>query len=343
MEKQGDSIIDYNFLEKVIKEYKALEANGKIFVNIGNERKVIRAVSNTHINVTVTSEEEKEALHKKYLFEKTKNEKSKYPPKRISNLTQEMNKENVTTRDGIKLVQNNKVKKNIKKANTPKNKKYTLSKKMKEKITEFLEQSEDFLKRNGKKIGVGITALAVMGIIANEELSNRAENIQRFNNEFTSVEQVEEKIKGIIDAEIEEAVINAGLQTNKELSVDISRLEPYKEDSAGVEVEIRGLNVNFDNQMLLRERKGFNVGNMPESLEKMAYNYLDIAEIYNDGKEVKDSVKNKCIKALKKVESIAARKDLKIRKTIDSKIFGGSNYTMRETFERKNSNDELER
>lgn len=338
--EQSNNIIDYEFLEKVIKEYKQLEPNAKIFVNIGSERKVIRSVSNTYINVTVTSESEKDALHKRYVLEKTVDQKSKYPPKRISNLTKEMNKENVTTRDGIKLVQNNKVKKNINKANTPKNKKYTLSKKMKEKIIEFLEKSEDFLKRNGKKIGVGITALAVMGIIANEELSNRAENIDRFNKEFTSIEQVENKIKGIIDSEIEEAVVNAGVQTDKELSIDIARVSEDRDLPEGIEIEIRGINVNLDKKMVLRERKGTTIGNMPESLEEMAYNYLEVASIADNEKTIKDSVKAKVIKCLKNVEDIAEKKDLKISQKRLSVL---DEYTMKETNEIRDSKEEQER
>lgn len=311
-----------NFVTMAVEEYNKLDPNGKVFIIVGSKRDIRRSVSNDYIEITVLKEEEKQFMEG--IFSRAKQSNN-----RLSGTINNLNSKEISTREAIKKVKKSNNKKTMKKGKvSAKKKKYTITSKTKEKIKEFL-------KKNGLKIGVGITALAVIGAITSETLKNRADNINRYNQEFTSIEQVEEKIKGIIDAEIKEAVYESNLEkdSDKGITVEIERIEAYREETNdGVEIIITGVNDSAGKMVLHKEK--WKSGNMPKSLEEMAECYLDVCKIPNDS--TSDGNKNIVIKKLKKVEEIASQKDFEIeKKSSFQELFGRNEHKFKEIKERE--------
>lgn len=311
-----------NFVTMAVEEYNKLDPNGKVFIIVGSKRDIRRSVSNDYIEITVLKEEEKQFMEG--IFSRAKQSNN-----RLSGTINNLNSKEISTREAIKKVKKSNNKKTMKKGKvSAKKKKYTITSKIKGEIKEFL-------KKNGLKIGVGITALAVMGTITSETLKNRADNINRYNQEFTSIEQVEEKIKGIIDAEIKEAVYESNLEkdSDKGITVEIERIEAYREETNdGVEIIITGVNDSAGKMVLHKEK--WKSGNMPKSLEEMAECYLDVCKIPNDS--TSDGNKNIVIKKLKKVEEIASQKDFEIeKKSSFQELFGRNEHKFKEIKERE--------
>lgn len=313
------------FVEMAMEEYGKLNPNGKVFIIVGSKRDIRRSVSNDYIDVTVLNNEEKQFLEG--IFSRARQSNIREDRNRLSGTINNLKSKEVSTREAIKTVKKSNNKKTIKKEKaSAMKKKYTILPKTKEEIKEFL-------KKHGLKIGVGITALAVMGTITSETLKNRADNINRYNQEFTSIEQVEAKIKGIIDAEINEAVYESDFEkdSDKDIKIYIEKIEPYKEETnEGIKIIIKGVN-DRDGELILQKEK-WKSGNMPKSLEEMAECYLDVSEISSDN--VSDARKNTAIKALEKVEGIASKKDLEVRKKSSINIFRKNDHEFKEIKER---------
>lgn len=311
-----------NFVTMAVEEYNELDPNGKVFIIVGSKRDIRRSVSNDYIEITVLKEEEKQFMEG--IFSRAKQSNN-----RLSGTINNLNSKEISTREAIKKVKKSNNKKTMKKGKvSAKKKKYTITSKIKGEIKEFL-------KKNGLKIGVGITALAVMGTITSETLKNRADNINRYNQEFTSIEQVEEKIKGIIDAEIKEAVYESNLEkdSDKGITVQIERIEAYREETNdGVKITITGVN-DRDGKIVLHKEK-WKSGNMPKSLEEMAECYLDVCKIPNDS--TSDGNKNIVIKKLEEVEKNASKKDFEIeKKSSFQELFGRNEHKFKEIKERE--------
>lgn len=316
------------FAMHVYEEYKELDPNGKVFVVTGENRDVRRSLINDYMEVIVLNEQERNfiinflGLNKTISRETIPEKQPEQKPAqqtRVQKLVTDLNSKDMSTREAIRTVkpQNKKVKRTLK------NRVKKLVKKVYKMIPKTKEEIKEFLKEKCLKIGVGLTALAMMGIIVSETLTNRAENIQRFNSEFTSIEQVETQIKQIIDSEIIEAINHSELEKNDNFTISIDRIEPYREErNKGIRIEINGINANYDKKMVLSEEV-FYGGNIPESLEDMAECYLDISEIPNQN--IKNRHKNKAIKLLKKVEAIAQKRDFKISKSKVPSIFRSHN------------------
>lgn len=317
-----------DFVTMAVEEYNKLDSNGKVFIIVGSKRNIRRSVSNDYIEITVLKEEEKQFLEG--IFSRARQSNIREDRNRLSGTINNLKSKEVSTREAIKTVKKSNNKKTMKKGKaSAKKKKYTILPKTKEEIKEFL-------KKHGLKIGVGITALAVMGTLTSETLKNRADNINRYNQEFTSIEQVEAKIKGIIDAEINEAVDESNLEkdSDKGITVQISRIEAYREETNdGVEITITITGVNdWDGKMVLQKEKWKSGNNMPKSLGEMAECYLDVFEIPNDS--TSDGNKNIVIKKLKKVEEIASKKDFKIEESLFQKLFGNNAHKLKAIKER---------
>lgn len=313
------------FVEIAMEEYSKLNPNGKVFIIVGSKRDIRRSVSNDYIDVTVLNNEEKQFLEG--IFSRARQSNIREDRNRLSETINNLKSKEVSTRETIKTVKKSNNKKTIKKEKaSAMKKKYTILPKTKEEIKEFL-------KKHGLKIGVGITALAVMGTITSETLKNRADNINRYNQEFTSIEQVEAKIKGIIYAEINEAVDESDFKKDsyEDITIYIEKIEPSGETNEGIKIIIEGVN-DRDGKLILEKEK-WKLGNMPKSLEEMAECYLDVFEIPNDS--TSDRNKNIVIKNLKKVEEIAFEKDFEIKEKLSfQKPFGKNAHKLKEIKER---------
>lgn len=331
------------FAIKVMEEYRQINSDAKIFINIGERRTVRRSITNDYIDITVLNEQEKQFIENMFSRRVLKDvqqkpQRQQESPKRVGKMIKDLNTKEISTRDAIRTVKSQ----NKKTKRTLKNRVKKLVKKVYKMLPKTKEEIKQFLKETGMKIGIGIMALAAMGIITSESLANRAENINTYNEEFTSIEQVEKEIKGIIDAEIKEAIDNSEVKPAENLSIDINRIEPYRDENAeGVEIIINGVGVNYDKKMVLREEI-FYGGNIPESLEEMADSYLKVQEMRDSN--MTNGKKSKAIKLLKKVQKIAERRDLKIRKSFIPDILNsGNKYVIREIQERKDVSEGIER
>lgn len=313
----------YEFSKQIMNEYRKLDPDGEMHIQVGNKRNIIRSISNTSLIVTVLDDEELDIIKRMYHAEKGLQRERKKSNK-IETLVGNLNNSNVTTRDGIENVKRNSKnnnKKSVKKSNSKKKSKFKMSKKTKEK-------AKDLLKKTGIKVGIGITSLALAATFAANSAIEMKENVARYDKEFDNIGEVEDKIKDIMTEEIKKALNNDNIEIN------ISRLAAYKEEGEGIKVTVTD-SKNHINEKVFKRRNGIDgATNMKSNLLRtMAENYLDVSSISDENISNKD--KSKAIRLLEEVETKASKKDLEIKNNEVLKILSGNDYVIKDTAEGK--------
>lgn len=313
----------FEFAKLIMNEYRKLDPDGEMHIQVGNKRNIIRSLSNTSLIVTVLDDEELDIIKRMYHAEKGLQRERKKSNK-IETLVGNLNNSNVTTRDGIENVKRNSKnnnKKSVKKSNSKKKSKFKMSKKTKEK-------AKDLLKKTGIKVGIGITSLALAATFAANSAIEMKENVARYDKEFDNIGEVEDKIKDIMTEEIKKALNNDNIEIN------ISRLAAYKEEGEGIKVTVTD-SKNHINEKIFKRRNGIDgATNMKSNLLRtMAENYLDVSSISDENISNKD--KSKAIRLLEEVETKASKKDLEIKNNEVLKILSGNDYVIKDTAEGK--------
>lgn len=313
----------FEFAKQIMNEYRKLDPDGEMHIQVGNKRNIIRSISNTSLIVTVLDDEELDIIKRMYHAEKGLQRERKKSNK-IETLVGNLNNSNVTTRDGIENVKRNSKnnnKKSVKKSNSKKKSKFKMSKKTKEK-------AKDLLKKTGIKVGIGITSLALAATFAANSAIEMKENVARYDKEFDNIGEVEDKIKDIMTEEIKKALNNDNIEIN------ISRLAAYKEEGEGIKVTVTD-SKNHINEKVFKRRNGIDgATNMKSNLLRtMAENYLDVSSISDENISNKD--KSKAIRLLEEVETKASKKDLEIKNNEVLKILSGNDYVIKDTAEGK--------
>lgn len=313
----------YEFSKQIMNEYRKLDPDGEMHIQVGNKRNIIRSISNTSLIVTVLDDEELDIIKRMYHAEKGL-QKERKKSNKIETLVGNLNNSNVTTRDGIENVKRNSKnnnKKSVKKSNSKKKSKFKMSKKTKEK-------AKDLLKKTGIKVGIGITSLALAATFAANSAIEMKENVARYDKEFDNIGEVEDKIKDIMTEEIKKALNNDNIEIN------ISRLAAYKEEGEGIKVTVTD-SKNHINEKVFKRRNGIDgATNMKSNLLRtMAENYLDVSSISDENISNKD--KSKAIRLLEEVETKASKKDLEIKNNEVLKILSGNDYVIKDTAEGK--------
>ena len=288
--------IDHEFIAKAEAEVKKLDKGAKVFVIIGNNRNIRRSVDNSELDIIVLNIKEKEEVERRIEFTRRyrlqQEDRSYGKVQQRENRINEINAIN-RTKEGTEKVQDSKQKKDIKGVNSKKTKKrFTLSGKM-------------------KKIGAGLMALSMMGVIASETLTNRAENIIRYDKEFTSIIQVVNLIKSAAVQEYKQAV-------NKDnVELDIERIPAGDMKPEGVILTVTDLS-NDEKTKYIKNKYEIINSNMHRKFAQILEAYLDVSEIAENAKmynneKISDSKKHKAIENLEKVEEITKEYDFEVK------------------------------